>query len=235
MNRIIFAICLLVLSLGITVWVTLFVLSTNNPVLGTSDSLANLVEKITPSIVSITGSTTDGITNTHRTGTGIIIDASGIILTNKHLISEWFTYSIELDDGTKTSAKLLKVHPTLDLALLSIISEEPLTLATWTFINSQASVRQGDRIIAIGNTLGLYTGSVTEGIISGLDRTVSFGGITMNWLIQTSIPMSLGNSGWPLVTIDGSIIGINTGIVGGSSQIGWTLPLTQEEVDSFLK
>lgn len=235
MNKITFAVCILVVSLVVGVWSTLLVLNENRSEVKDLNSLSTLIEKVTPITVSITSTSTDGAITSARAWTGIIVSPEGIILTNKHLTGEWLSYIIEFHDGTKVSAKLLKTHPSLDLALLSIVSDTSLSLPVGTFINSEAMLRQWDRVIAIGNTLGLYPGSVTEGIISGLNRTVSFSGISMQWLIQTSIPMTLGNSGGPLVGEDGNIIGINTGIVWGSSQIGWALPLTQEGVDSFLQ
>lgn len=133
------------------------------------------------------------------------------------------------------SAILLKLHPTLDLALLKIVSEKPLSLPVGEFTTSQATVRTGDIVMAIGNSLGLYPQSLSQGIISGIHRTVALSENSMTGLIQTSIPLSLGSSGGPLIGTDGKIIGINTGIVGGSSQIGWTLPMIQEEVDTFLQ
>jgi serine protease Do len=110
-------------------------------------------------------------------------------------------------------AQVSKIHPTYDLALLTLLSDIPLTLPVGKFINSQANVRAGDIIVSIGNTLGLYPQSIVQGIISGVNRTVPLGTTPMVGLIQTSIPVNLGNSGGPLINVDGKIIGINTGIV----------------------
>lgn len=111
------------------------------------------------------------------------------------------------------SAILVKLHPTLDLALLKIVSESPLSLPVGEFTTSQAGVRTGDIVIAIGNSLGLYPQSLSQGIISGINRTVDISTTPMIGLIQTSIPLSLGSSGGPLIGTDGKIIGINTGII----------------------
>lgn len=236
MNRTIFALCILALSLGVAVWWTLFILNTETPLTtNTSQDLYTLIETVSPVTVSISATLSDESGMTSREGTGIIIRSDGMILTSKHLVSEKFIYTITLSDGTKLPAKLVKIHPILDLALLSIIAKDLWSLPVGKFITSQASIRQWDRVIALGNTLGLYPGSVSEGIISGLNRTVAFSGINLEGMIQTNIATYLGNSGGPLVGSDGKIIGMNTGIVGGSSQIGWALPLTQQEVDTFLQ
>ena len=199
------------------------------------DMLHTIMDTVWPAIVSIYGTASGKDEITTRQWTGIIVQSDGIILTNKHLTSEWFTYTIQLNDTTKMSAIVIKSHPTLDLALLKIVSDHPLSLPVGVFVTSQAGVRSGDTVISISNALGLYPQSISQGIVSGINRTVSLGADTMTGLIQTSSPLSLWSSGGPLIKKDGKIIGINTGIVWGSSQIGWTLPLTQNEVDSFLQ
>ena len=108
---------------------------------------------------------------------------------------------------------LLKSHPKLDLAHLKIVSDKPLSLPLGKFITSQAGIRTGDIVISIGNSLGLYPQSLSQGIISGINRTVALSENPMGGLIQTSIPLSLGSSGGPLIGTDGKIIGVNTGIV----------------------
>lgn len=198
-------------------------------------SLPDIIKTVSPAVVSISGTSMDKTGVTSREGTGVIVQSTGLILTSKHLISPWFTYMITLDDGRQLPATVVKSHSSLDLALLSLVSDTPLTLPVGKFIHSQTSIQQWDSVIAIGNILGLYPGSISSGIISGLNRTVLFGGVSMDGLIQTTLPMHLGNSWGPLIDSDGKIIGINTGIVGGSSQIGWALPITQETIDTFLQ
>lgn len=239
MNRTFFAFCIATLSVVVAIMATLFVLKTDIPQFAgqedLQDTLHTVFDTVSPATVSISATSTGIDEITTRQWTGIIVRSDGIILTNKHLIGEGFTYTIELSDTTKISAVLFKLHPTLDLALLKIVSEKPLSLPVGEFITSQAGVRTGDIVIAIGNSLGLYPESLSQGIISGINRTVTLSENPMTGLIQTSIPLSLGSSWGPLIGTDGEIIGINTGIVWGSSQIGWALPLTQEGVDSFVK
>ncbi len=192
------------------------------------------IEHVSPTVVSITGSRVEDSLTTTRTGTGIIITPDGMILTSKHLLWEGFWYIITLSDGSSYPARLLKEHPVKDLVLLQIVSNTKLFLPVWTFIDSQAGIQTGTKVLAIGTMLWLYPWSSIEGIISGLNRTVSFGNTSASWLIQTSIAATLGNSWWPLIQRDGTIIGIMIGIVGGSSQIGWAIPLTQSEIDNFI-
>ncbi|MFA6080280.1 MAG: trypsin-like peptidase domain-containing protein [Candidatus Gracilibacteria bacterium] len=240
MNRTLFALFIATLSLVVAVVSTLFILNTDIRNLsehtgGMQGALHTIFDTVGPATVALSA-TKSGIDEvTTRQGTGIIVRSDGIVLTNKHLVEEGFTYTIEFQDGTKMPAQVSKIHPTYDLALLTLLSDIPLTLPVGKFINSQANVRAGDIIVSIGNTLGLYPQSIVQGIISGVNRTVPLGTTPMVGLIQTSIPVNLGNSGGPLINVDGKIIGINTGIVGGSSQIGWSLPLTQSEVDSFVR
>lgn len=236
MNRITLALSILMLSIWVVIWWAFSLLnSEKHPSENLQDSLHSIIETVSPAVVSITGSSLLGDITTSRQWTGVIVSSSGMILTSRHLITKWFVYSITLNNGTILPAHFVKSHPSLDLALLAITSDTPLSLTVGTFINSQANVRQWDMVVAIGNALGHYPWSVSLGIVSGLARTVEFGTETLTWLIQTDIPISLGNSGWPLVSRNGKVIGINTGIVGGSAQIGWTLPLTQDIVEAFLK
>jgi S1-C subfamily serine protease len=232
MNRIIFIVSLLSLSLGIIVSWAFFLFEKRD--LTQQGWLPDIIAEIAPSVVSISGTITDESGVTSREGTGIVVWSDGLILTSKHLVSPWLSYVITLQDGMKYSAILVKNHPSLDLALLSIIATTKLSLPVGEFINSHVGIRQGKSVIAIGNMLGLYPWSVSSGIISGLNRTVSFGWVSMDWLIQTDLPMYLGNSWGPLITSDGKIIGINTGVVGGSSQIGWAIPITQSEINDFI-
>jgi len=97
---------------------------------------------VSPATVSISATLSDHISVTSREGTGIIIRSDGAILTSKHLIGEGFAYTITLSDGTKLPAKLIKIHPTLDLALLSIVTQDSPSLSVGEFITSQARVRQ---------------------------------------------------------------------------------------------
>ncbi len=193
------------------------------------------IDYVSPSVVTITGTRLEETTTTTRTGTGIIVSEGGLLVTSKHLLWEWLWYTITLSDGTSYPAHVIKEHPTKDLAILQIISEKKHSFPIGIFANSQASIRAGDTVITIGTMLWLYPWSVVEGTVSWFERTVSFGNITVSWLIQTSIAATLGNSGWPLIQSDGTIIGIMMGIVGGSSQIGWAIPVTQSEITDFIQ
>lgn len=193
------------------------------------------IHRVMRTVVTLTGARADDTTTTTRTGTGIIVSGNGFVITSKHLLWEWLWYTVTLSDNISYPARVIKEHPTKDLALLQIISDTKHSFPIGTFGNSHTRINIGDNVITIGTTLWLYPWSVVEGVISWLDRTVSFGDISANWLIQTSIAASLWHSGWPLIQADGTIIGIIMGIVGGSSQIGWAIPVTQSEIMDFIR
>lgn len=154
-------------------------------------------------------------------GSGFIIDKTGFIVTNNHVIEGADQITVVLHNERKLEAKLIGRDPKTDLALLKVKSDKPLPHVP--FGNSDKS-RVGDWVLAIGNPLGLG-GSVTAGIISARGRDIRSG--PYDDYIQTDAPINRGNSGGPLFNIKGEVIGINTAILspsGGSIGIGFSIP-----------
>jgi len=155
-------------------------------------------------------------------GSGFIIDESGIIVTNNHVIEAADEISVILFDQTKYTAELLGRDPKADLAVLKINTNgKKLKSIKWA---DSDKARVGDWTIAIGNPLGLG-GTVTAGIVSAISRDI--GGGPYVKFIQTDASINRGNSGGPLFNIQGEIIGINTAIIsqtGGSVGLGFAIP-----------
>ena len=154
-------------------------------------------------------------------GSGFIIDKSGFVVTNNHVIDGADEISVVLQGGKKYDAKLIGKDAKTDLALLQIKPEGDLPALEW---GNSTKARVGDWVMAIGNPLGLG-GTVTAGIISARGRDIRSG--PYDDYIQTDAPINRGNSGGPLFNLDGEIIGINTAILspsGVSIGIGFAIP-----------
>ncbi|KAA0584993.1 DegQ family serine endoprotease (plasmid) [Azospirillum oryzae] len=165
-------------------------------------------------------------------GSGFIIDPSGLIVTNSHVVADAAEIAVTLHDGTKLPAKLVGSDAPTDLALLKVESGKPLTAAHWGDSNS---VEVGDWVVAIGNPFGLG-GSVTAGILSARARDIQQG--PYDEYLQTDAAINRGNSGGPLYDASGAVIGINTAIyspTGGSVGIGFAIPssLAQPIIDQL--
>jgi serine protease Do len=155
-------------------------------------------------------------------GSGFVIDPSGLIVTNNHVIEGADEIIISFTDGTKLKvAKILGHDPKTDLALLKVEPKKPLHAVTF---GDSAKMRVGDWVMAIGNPFGLG-GSVTVGIISATKRDINAG--PYDDFLQTDAAINRGNSGGPLFNMDGQVIGVNTAIIsptGGSIGIGFAVP-----------
>ena len=177
--------------------------------------IQGLLAKVQPAVVAIGVQGTQG----RGAGTGVILTANGEILTNNHVIEGATIIEVTLDgESTPRQADLIGAEPSADLALIKIRGASGLKAAE---LGSSAGARVGDDVVAIGNALALPGGpTVTEGIISAKDRTLSEVGL--DGLIQTDAAINQGNSGGPLVNAAGEVIGINTAVIrgGGSSAEG---------------
>ncbi len=166
-------------------------------------------------------------------GSGFIVSADGLILTNKHVVSdEQAAYTVILSNGKKHEAKVLATDKLQDLAVLKI---EAANLPVVILGNSD-SVRLGQTVIAIGNALSEFRNTVSMGVISGLGRNITAGGggiasEQLEGLIQTDAAINPGNSGGPLVNLKGEVIGINTAIVSQAQNIGFALPINNAKRD----
>jgi serine protease Do len=147
-------------------------------------------------------------------GSGIIVDPSGIIVTNKHVIDNAYEIMVTLQDHTTVNARLLGKGLTFDLAILKIDVDHPLAAV---HVGDSDKVRVGDRVIAIGNPLGLSS-TVTSGIVSALHRDLR--GTPYDEFIQTDAAINHGNSGGPLFNTKGEVIGINNQIFSDSASSG---------------
>jgi serine protease Do len=154
-------------------------------------------------------------------GSGFIIDADGIVVTNNHVISEADEINVILNDGTKLKAELIGKDQKTDIALLRVKPEKPLKAVKF---GDSDKLRLGEWVIAIGNPFS-FGGSVTAGIVSGRNRELNSG--PYDNYIQTDAAINRGNSGGPLFNLNGEVIGINTAIIspsGGSIGIGFAVP-----------
>jgi serine protease Do len=154
-------------------------------------------------------------------GSGFIIDPSGLIVTNNHVIANAEQITVTLSDDTTLQAEVVGRDPVSDLALLRVEPKAPLPSATW---GDSTKARVGDWVLAIGNPFGLG-GTVTSGIISATARDIHSG--PYDDFLQTDASINRGNSGGPMFNLAGEVIGINTAIFspsGGSIGIGFAIP-----------
>jgi serine protease Do len=204
----------------------------NKPVTQEETDIANVVEKVSPSVVSIvttsqTVSPYYGAQEEDSAGTGIIISKDGYVLTNKHVIDGASTVQVVTSDGTTyDNVNVLGSDPLNDVAFLKIPDVSSLTAAE---LGDSSSIRVGQKVVAIGNSLGQYQNTVTSGIISGTGRPISAqsGDNVENLtdLIQTDAAINPGNSGGPLLNLAGQVIGINTAIIQDAQGIGFSIPI----------
>lgn len=177
----------------------------------------------------------NGTQTQESAGTGFIISNSGIIVTNRHVVpSGTSNVSLTLADGTiYDNVEVLGRTPTsssLDVAFLKITDLKGKKLGSLA-LGDSSKVKVGDRVIAIGNALGQFQNTVTSGIISGYGRDVTAsdengqGAESLADLFQTDAAINQGNSGGPLVDINGQVIAINTAIAGGADNIGFAIPI----------
>ncbi len=162
-------------------------------------------------------------------GTGFIVDGDGYILTNAHVVEgSSSSITVDLYDGSDYSGTVLWSDSTLDLAIVKIEAKNLQTIE----LGDSDSVEIGDYAVAIGNPLGSdFERSVTQGIISGLDRTITTSDAngqnynTMQGLIQTDASINAGNSGGPLINSNGQVIGINTAKASSAEGLGFAIPI----------
>ena len=187
-------------------------------------SLQEIYVKCIPSVVSITSEYRGG----SASGTGVILTDDGYIVTNHHVIENGEQLTVQLTDDRVCAARLVGADKTSDLAVLQI-NAEGLTSAEF---GDSDVLRVGDSVVAIGDPLGVeYRGTMTDGIVSAINRNVNVNGRPMN-LIQTNAALNSGNSGGPLINSCGQVIGINTIKIGafadsaGVEGLGFAIPST---------
>ncbi|MGK2896216.1 MAG: S1C family serine protease [Candidatus Saccharimonadales bacterium] len=195
----------------------------------TEQNISNVVNKVAPAVVSIltradspwyTGATTGA-------GSGMIVSKDGYILTNKHVIEGSKTATVVLSNGMSyKNVPVIGTDPLNDLAFLKIPDAKDLPIIE---LGDSKTVRVGQQVIAIGNALGQYQNTVTSGIISGLGRPVSAesesGVENLSDLLQTDAAINSGNSGGPLLNMQGQVIGINTAVAADAQNIGFAIPI----------
>jgi serine protease Do len=197
-----------------------------------SSAVIDAAAKAGPAVVRIlvSGTTTDALGTSipeQGVGSGIIFDAKGWILTNRHVVTNTdgttaSSLTVELKDGHQYKGSVYGIDTLTDLAIVKI-DATGLTAAT---LGSSADLQVGQLAIAIGSPLGTYSNSVTSGIVSATGRTVTVdSGERISNLIQTDAAINPGNSGGPLLDAVGNVIGVNTAVATGSNGIGFAIPI----------
>lgn len=163
-------------------------------------------------------------------GTGFFITSDGMIVTNKHVVSDTDAdYTVITNDEKEHSAKVLARDPINDIAIIKIDDADNYSILN---LGNSDTLKIGQTVIAIGNSLGEFSNTVSRGIISGLKRTVTAGGSfikseTLTNIIQTDAAINPGNSGGPLLNIGGEVVGVNVAMAQGAQSIGFAIPSNQ--------
>jgi len=198
-----------------------------------SDAIVRVANLVKPSVVTITSSGASGFSPfsvpSTGVGSGFIVSATGLILTNNHVVTGATSLTVSLDDGRQLTATVVSTDPTHDLAIVKVNA----TGLTPVSLGDSSSVQVGQLAIAIGSPLGTFTDSVTQGIISGLNRTITVTDEStrsqqdLTGLIQTDAAVNPGNSGGPLLDATGSVVGIITASSSNAQDIGFAIPINQ--------
>jgi serine protease Do len=162
-------------------------------------------------------------------GTGIIVSADGLIMTNRHVVSDVSaTYTVKTSGGKELKNARVVARDTFNDIAFMRVDDKDLPAAT---VGDSAAIQVGQKVVAIGNALGQLQNTVTEGIVSGIGRPVTAGSASdgtseqLTNMLQTDAAINPGNSGGPLVNLDGQVIGMNTAVAGDGAQgIGFAIP-----------
>jgi serine protease Do len=154
-------------------------------------------------------------------GTGFIVTDDGLIITNKHVVADNVAeYTVILNSGKSYNADILARDPIHDIAIAKINGGPFPTIP----LGNSNNIRIGQTVIAIGNALGQFQNSVSVGVISGAERTIG-GSLDLQRVFQTDAAINLGNSGGPLLSTKGEVIGVSTAIISGAENIGFAVPI----------
>jgi S1-C subfamily serine protease len=194
------------------------------------NAVTTAVDKVSPAVVTITpeGRAGDSL-YPEGVGSGVIYDADGWIVTNRHVVCDADTLAVQLADGQRYEGSVYGLDTLTDLAIVRIEAQDLPTVDT----GNSDTLKVGQHAIAIGSPLGTFTNSVTTGVVSAMGRRIDVADAcsptrqleSLRDLIQTDAAINPGNSGGALVDIDGTLIGINTAIAGDAQGIGFAIPI----------
>lgn len=212
------------------------------PTVSTETRITEIVERANPAVVSVVARREEQavrmfgpfevlVPNGERQqvggGSGFFISPDGLLMTNKHVVSDGeVTYSIVTSDGEEHAVSVLDTDPFNDLAILQV---EGGGSFPYLEFGDSSELEPGQTVIAIGNALGEFFNSVSVGVVSGLSRSVVASGEfgrseLLDEVIQTDAAINRGNSGGPLLDINGKVVGVNVAVAIGSENIGFALP-----------
>jgi S1-C subfamily serine protease len=177
----------------------------------------SVAERISPAIVTLEVTGVDG----ESVGSGVIYSADGWIVTNRHVVEGATAITVYLEDGRDFPGQIYGIDTLTDLAIVKV-EATGLTAAT---LGRSSAIQVGQTAIAIGSPLGVYTNSVTSGIISAIGREITTESGRLDGLLQTDAAINPGNSGGALVDSSGAVIGINTAISTEGAGIGFAIPI----------
>jgi S1-C subfamily serine protease len=198
-----------------------------------SEAIVRVASQVKPSVVTIM--TTDSASvspysvPSSGVGSGFIITADGLILTNNHVVTGASSLIVVLDDTRQLPATVVVTDAQHDLALVKVTA----TGLTPVTLGDSSTIQVGQLAIAIGSPLGTFTDSVTQGIVSGTNRSIVVGDRAtgtqedLSGLIQTDAAINPGNSGGPLLDSSGSVIGIITASASNAQDVGFAIPINQ--------
>jgi putative serine protease PepD len=205
--------------------------TSNSSVLPKPTDVQGILARVEPGVVNISTQGGGGTFSSSGAGSGMIINSNGQVLTNAHVVSGARSVSVTLAGQSQShQATVTSADPSADVALVQIQGVSGLPTVT---LGDSGTVQVGDSVLAIGNALDLGNQpTVTEGIVSALNRSLNSGGESLSGLLQTDAAISPGNSGGPLVNSAGQVIGMNTAVLTGSSQepaqnIGFAIAINQ--------
>jgi len=184
-----------------------------------NSAVVEAVRQTKPAVVTVVNTLASqrSVTGAARaSGSGVIIDERGYIVTNHHVVEDARSLEVIFHDGRRAPAQLVGTDEFSDLAIIKV--DEPVPAVAP--LGDSATLQAGETVIAIGSPLGDFKGTVTVGVVSAVNRNVELGpGYVMEGLVQTDAAINHGNSGGPLVNLKGQVVGINTLVVRGSGNV----------------